>query len=500
MDTLALLGHGFEIALTPTNLMFVLIGVLLGQVIGILPGIGPAAGMALLLPITFGLEPVSAIIMLAGIMYGGMYGGTLTSVLINVPGEAASVMTAVDGHQLARQGKAGAALSIAAIGSFLAGVAAVVAVVFLTPILSSFALRFNAPEYFLIAAFGIVATASMGTTSAVKALLVAILGLTIALVGTDPLLGTPRLTFGSINLLDGLDFLPVAIGLFGIAEVLVSIESREELVPMRTRLRDLWLSASDWAECRMAVLRGGLVGFVTGLMPGAGPTVAALLAYVVEKRYSKHPERFGHGALDGVAASESANNSAVHGALIPMLALGIPGSASTAVLLAGLILQGVRPGPMLMVEQPDLVWGLIASMFIGNVILLVLNLPLAPLFASLLRIRYDYLAPGILVLSLVGAFGTTLSLFTVGVALVFGMIGYGMIKLDLPRPPLVLALVLAPLMETSLRQSLMLSQGSLDIFVERPISAALAVAVLFMLLLPVLRVFRARRKALRPAS
>jgi putative tricarboxylic transport membrane protein len=500
MDTLALLGHGFEIALTPTNLLFVLIGVLLGQVIGILPGIGPAAGMALLLPITFGLEPVSAIIMLAGIMYGGMYGGTLTSVLINVPGEAASVMTAVDGHQLARQGKAGAALSIAAIGSFLAGVSAVIAVVFLTPILSSFALRFNAPEYFLIAAFGIVATASMGTTSAVKALLVAILGLTISLIGTDPLLGTPRLTFGSINLLDGLDFLPVAIGLFGIAEVLVSIESREELVPMQTRLRDLWLSASDWAECRMAVLRGGLVGFVTGLMPGAGPTVAALLAYVVEKRYSKHPERFGHGALDGVAASESANNSAVHGALIPMLALGIPGSASTAVLLAGLILQGVRPGPMLMVEQPDLVWGLIASMFIGNVILLVLNLPLAPLFASLLRIRYDYLAPGILVLSLVGAFGTTLSLFTVGVALVFGMIGYGMIKLDLPRPPLVLALVLAPLMETSLRQSLMLSQGSLNIFVERPISAVLAVAVLFMLLLPVLRVFRARRKALRPAS
>jgi putative tricarboxylic transport membrane protein len=500
MDTLALLGHGFEIALTPTNLLFVLIGVLLGQVIGILPGIGPAAGMALLLPITFGLEPVSAIIMLAGIMYGGMYGGTLTSVLINVPGEAASVMTAVDGHQLARQGKAGAALSIAAIGSFLAGVSAVVAVVFLTPILSSFALRFNAPEYFLIAAFGIVATASMGTASAIKALLVAILGLTISLVGTDPLLGTPRLTFGSINLLDGLDFLPVAIGLFGIAEVLVSIESRDELVPMRARLRDLWLSASDWAECRVAVVRGGLVGFVTGLMPGAGPTVAALLAYVVEKRYSKHPERFGHGALDGVAASESANNSAVHGALIPMLALGIPGSASTAVLLAGLILQGVRPGPMLMVEQPDLVWGLIASMFIGNVMLLVLNLPLAPLFASLLRIRYDYLAPGILVLSLVGAFGTTLSLFTVGVALVFGMIGYGMIKLDLPRPPLVLALVLAPLMETSLRQSLMLSQGSLDIFVERPISAALAVAVLFMLLLPVLRVFRARMKGPRPAS
>ena len=494
MDTLSLLGHGFDIATTPTNLLFVLIGVLLGQVIGLLPGIGPAAGMALLLPITFGLEPTSAIIMLAGIMYGGMYGGTLTSVLINVPGEAASVMTAVDGHQLARQGKAGAALSIAAIGSFLAGVAAVVAVVFLTPVLSAFALRFNAPEYFLIAAFGIIATASMGTSSAVKSLLVAVIGLGIALIGTDPLLGTARLTFGSIELLEGIDFLPVAIGLFGIAEVLVSIESREELAPMKTRLRDLWLSSADWAACRMAVLRGGLVGFLTGLMPGAGPTVAALLAYVVEKRYSKHPERFGRGALDGLAASESANNSAVHAALIPMLALGIPGSAATAVLLAGLILLGVRPGPMLMTEQPDLVWGLIASMFIGNVMLLVLNLPLAPLFASLLRIRYDYLAPGILVLSLVGAFGTTLSLFTVGIALLFGMIGYAMIKLDLPRPPLVLALVLAPLMETSLRQSLMLSRGSLSIFIERPLSAVLVVAVFGMLALPIIRAIRARRR------
>ncbi|MEQ1955022.1 tripartite tricarboxylate transporter permease [Mesorhizobium yinganensis] len=494
MEILSLLGHGFEIALTPTNLLFVLVGVLLGQIIGLLPGIGPAAGMALLLPITFGIPPVSAIIMLAGIMYGGLYGGTLTSVLINVPGEAASVMTAVDGHQLARQGRAGAALSIAALGSFLAGIGAVIAVVFLTPVLSDFALGFNAPEYFLIATFGIAATASMGTCSAVKALLVAVAGLMISLVGTDPLLGTPRLTFGSVHLLEGLDFLPVAIGLFGIAEVLVSIEKREDLEPMKTRLRDLWISWADWVHCRMAILRGGLVGFFTGLMPGAGPTIAALLAYVAEKRYSKHPERFGKGALDGLAASESANNSAVHGALIPMLALGIPGSASTAVLLAGLILQGIRPGPMLMAEQPDLVWGLMASMFIGNVMLLVLNLPLAPLFASMLRIRYDYLAPGILVLSLIGAFGTTLSLFTVGVAIAFGMLGYAMIKLDLPRPPLVLALVLAPLMETSLRQSLMLSQGSLAIFVQRPISAVLTVGVLLVLLLPLVRAFRARKR------
>jgi putative tricarboxylic transport membrane protein len=484
IDALVSLGHGFEIALSPTNILFVFIGVCLGQLIGALPGIGPSAGMALLLPITFGLSPVTAIVMLAGIMYGGMYGGTLTSVLVNVPGEAASVMTAVDGNQLARQGKAGAALSVSAIGSFLAGIGAVIALVFVTPALAAFALKFSSPEYFLLAALGITATASMGAGSPIKALLTAILGLMIALIGTDPILGSNRLTFGASELLDGIDFLPVAIGIFGIAEVLASLEQRYDSEPIRTRLRDMWLTAREWAECRMAILRGGLVGFLIGLMPGAGPTVAAILAYVTEKRFSHHPERFGRGALDGVAAAESANNSAAHGALIPMLALGIPGSASTAVLLAALVLQGIRPGPMLMTEQADLVWGLIASMFVGNVILLILNLPLAPLFAALLRIPYEYLAPGILVISLVGAYATTLSLFSVGLTLFFGMIGYLMIKADLPRAPLVLAVVLAQLMETSLRQSLMLSEGSLMIFVERPVAAIILFFVLASLLLP----------------
>ena len=382
LDILSSLAQGFSVALTPTNILFVFIGVCLGQIIGALPGIGPSAGMALLLPVTFGVPPVTAIVMLAGIMYGGMYGGTLTSVLVNVPGEAASVMTAVDGHQLARQGRAGAALSVSAIGSFLAGIGAVTALVFVTPILAEFALRFSAPEYFLIAALGITATASMGTGSPIKALMMAVFGLMLALVGTDPILGNSRLTFGEPELLEGIDFLPVAIGIFGIGEVLNSLERSYHADPIKTRLRDLWLSSKDWAECRMAILRGGIVGFFVGLLPGAGPTVAAILAYVTEKRFSRHPERFGKGALDGVAASESANNSAAHGALIPMLALGIPGSASTAVLLAALVLQGIRPGPALMTEQSDLVWGLIASMFIGNVILLVLNLPLAPLFAG----------------------------------------------------------------------------------------------------------------------
>ena len=500
MDVFNSLAQGFGIALTPTNLLFTLIGVVIGQVIGALPGIGPSAGMALLLPMTFGLPPVTATVMLAGIMYGGMYGGTLTSVLINVPGEAASVMTAVDGHQLARQGRAGSALSVAAVGSFLAGIAAVAALAVAAPALSTFALRFNAPEYFLLAALGITATASLGSSSAVKALLTALFGLMIALVGTDPILGVDRLTFGIQGLVDGFDFLPVAIGVFGIAEVLVSLETIYDAKPLTTRIRDLWPRLSDWVETRMAILRGGLVGFLIGVMPGAGPTVAALMAYVTERKFSPHPERFGRGALDGVAAAESANNSAVHGALVPMLALGIPGSASTAVLLAALVLQGIRPGPMLMQQQPDLVWGLIASMFVGNVILLVMNLPLAPFFASLLRIPYAYLAPGILALSLVGAFATTLNMYTAVVALAFGVIGYLMIKADLPRAPLVLALVLAPLMESSLRQSLMLSDGSLWIFVQRPLAAVLLVGVLVSLLLPLAQSLRQRRSRLPMAT
>lgn len=497
MDALASLAHGFSVAMTPTNLLFVFIGVTLGQLIGALPGIGPSAGMALLLPVTFGLEPVTALVMLSGIMYGGMYGGTLTSVLVNVPGEAASVMTAVDGNQLARQGRAGQALAAAAIGSFLAGIGAVTALAFLTPVLSAFALGFSAPEYFLLALLGITATASLGTGSAVKAMIGATLGLMIALVGTDPIQGTSRLTFGSLELLEGIDFLPVAIGVFGIAEILVSMEQTQASRAVRTRLRDMWLTGKDWAECRMAMLRGGLVGFVIGLMPGAGPTVAALLAYIVEKKVSPHPEKFGHGALDGVAAAEAANNSAAHGAMVPMLALGIPGSASTAVLLAALVLLGIRPGPMLLTEQADLVWGLIASMFVGNVILLVMNLPLAPLFASVLRIPYSYLAPGILVVSLVGAYAISLSLFNVGLTLFFGMVGYLLIRADIPRAPLVLAVVLAPLMESSLRQSLMLSEGSPAIFVERPLSAVLALLAVGSLALPLFNFLLARRAARR---
>ncbi|VVT03370.1 tripartite tricarboxylate transporter permease [Rhizobium sp. EC-SD404] len=487
-----LLLQGFAVAFQPSNLAFIFVGVLLGQIIGALPGVGPAAGMALLLPLTFGLEPVTAIMMLAGIMYGGQYGGTLTSVLINVPGEASGVMTAVDGHQMARNGRGGAALSIAAIGSFIAGIGAVCAVAFITPALSGFALRFNAPEYFLLAALGIIATASLGATP-IRSLMAGVLGLMIALVGTDPLAGTPRLTFGQPALYEGIDFIPVAIGVFGIAEVLASLERAHDMHPIRTRLKDMWLTSAEWTASRMAIVRGGFIGLFVGIMPGAGASIASLLAYLTERRFSRNPEMFGKGAIDGVAAAEAANNSASHGAMIPMLSLAIPGNASTAVLLAALILHGVRPGPMLMTQEATLVWGLIASMFIGNVMLLVMNLPMAPLFASLLRIPYVYLAPGILVISLVGAYAATLDFGTVWMCIFFGLLGWLMMKFDIPRPPLVLALVLAPLLETSLRQSLLLSFGSPMIFIERPISAVLLVVVAFALILPVWSAVKRRR-------
>lgn len=496
MDTFGLLAQGFSVVLTPAGLLAVFFGVLIGQVVGALPGLGPAAGMALLLPVTFGMDPNAAVMMLAGILYGGMYGGTITSVLINVPGESSSVMSAVDGHQLAKRGRGGAALSVAAIGSFFAGMVGTVALAIAAVALSNIALRFNAPEFFLLALIGIVATASLTTGSPVRALMMGAVGLAIGTVGTDPISGNVRLTFGSSYLVDGFDFLPVAIGLFGIAEVLASLENTAEEKPIRTRLRDMWLTGIEWAQSRMAIVRGSAIGFVVGLLPGAGATVAAFLAYVVERRFSKNPEMFGKGALDGVASSESANNSSVTGALAPMLALGIPGSTGTAVLLAALILQGIRPGPTLMADQPVLVWSLIASMFVGNVVLLIMNLPLAPLFAALLRIPYVYLAPAILTFSLVGAYAATMSFTTLGIAVGAGFVGYLMIKADLPRAPLVLALVLAPLLEESLRQSLLLSLGSPSIFIERPFSVALLVLLIVFLAMPFVLRAMARRKAI----
>ena len=454
--------------------------------IGILPGIGPAAGIALLLPVTFGMPPVSALIMLAGIYYGSMYGGTLTSVLINTPGESASVMTTLDGYQLAMQGRAGAALGIAAIGSFIAGSLGVVALMLVAPPLADLAVLFGPTEYFALAVLGLITLSGMSDTSVRKALIMAVAGLALSTVGLDPIRGERRFTFGILELSDGVEFLPVAVGLFGIAEVFTNIAKPMRLDPIRAQLSGLIPTWHDWVVSRGAILRGGLIGFVVGVLPGAGATIASFIAYGVEKRVSRHPERFGHGAIEGVAAPESANNAATAGSMVPLLTLGIPGSATTAVLLGAFILYGIRPGPLLLSDRPDIFWGLVASMYVGNIMLLVLNLPGAPLFASVLRLPYPAIAAGIIGISLAGTYSLQNNLFDVWVALLFGVLGFAMKRFDYPAAPLVLGLVLGPLLEISLRQALTISHGSLAIFATRPTTAALLALALVVVLGPVL--------------
>jgi putative tricarboxylic transport membrane protein len=496
VEVLQQLGLGFSIALTPQNLAFAFAGAFVGTIIGILPGIGPAAGIALLLPITFGLPPVSSLIMLAGIYYGAMYGGTLTSVLINTPGESASVATTLDGYQMALQGRAGAALAIAAIGSFIAGTIGVVALMLAAPPLADLAVQFGPPEYFALAALGLLTIAGLTGTSAAKALLAAVAGLALATVGSDPFTGQQRFTLGVIELSDGVEFLPVAVGLFGISEVLANVADPVRLAPIKASISGLIPTWQDWRASRWPIARGGIIGFVVGVLPGAGATIASFIAYGVERRISKHPERFGKGAIEGVAAPESANNSATAGAMVPLLALGIPGSATTAVLLGAFILFGLRPGPLLLTDHPDVFWGLIASMYVGNVMLLFLNLPGAPLFASMLRLPYPVIATAIIGISIAGAYSLQNSLFDVWVALSFGVLGYLMKRFDYPAAPLVLALVLGPLLEMSLRQSLTISHGSLAIFFTRPASAVLLAIGILGLAAPTLySLFRKARAA-----
>jgi putative tricarboxylic transport membrane protein len=472
MDILASLLHGFAVALTAKYMLFCLLGVLLGQIIGVLPGIGPSAGIALLLPLTFGGDPIGSTIMFAGIYYGAQYGGTITSVLISIPGESSTVMTCLDGYQLARQGRAGAALGIAAIGSFIAGTLGTIGLMAAAPLLAKGALAFGPPEYFALVIMGLSALAIVGG-SLLKGLMMGVLGLMLATIGTDPQVGTTRFTFGQLWLLDGVDFLVLAVALFGVGEVLASIESGENGEIITTKLRGAYPTWADWTASRMAILRGTVIGYLIGVLPGAGATIASFVAYAVEKKVSKTPERFGKGAIEGVAAPESANNAASAGAMVPMFALGIPGSNTTAIMLGALIMFGLRPGPQLFDQNPDLVWGVIASMYIGNVILLILNLPLAGVFAALLRVPYQILYPVILALCVAGVYSHSNSVDDLWLMFGFGLLGYFMKRYDFPAAPLVLGLVLEPLLENSLRQSLTLSHGNVGIFFVRPISVVL---------------------------
>jgi len=484
---------GFSVALTPFNLLMAACGVTVGILIGALPGIGPPSGVALLMPLTFGMEPTSGIIMLAALYAGTMYGGTITSVLINTPGESASVVTCLDGYQMALQGRAGPALGIAAIGSFIAGTVGVVLLMLVSPLLAKWSLSFGPPETFALMLLGLTTVTLLTGESALKGYISMMLGLMLAMVGFDIISGIPRYAFGIPEMMDGMDFLPVAIGLFGLGEVLAGAEAAaagSAILKGRYGLRDVLPGAKDWARSRWAIVRGTVLGFAVGLLPGAGPTVASFLSYTVEKKVSKHPEEFGKGAIEGVAGPESANNSAATGAMVPMLTLGIPGSATTAIMLGGLMMWGLRPGPMLFEKNPQFVWGLIASQYIANIMLLILSTLFIPLFVRAVRIPYSILMPLIVVFCVTGAYSLKNNLWDVGQMLVMGVLGYIMKKLGYSPAALVLALVLGPLAERALRQSLIISDAGIGILFTRPISAVLTSLALLAIAVPLIRALR----------
>ncbi len=489
MDVLSGLLQGFAVALAPLNLWWCFVGVFLGTVVGVLPGLGPAATIAMLLPLTFQMNPTTALIMLCGIYYGAKYGGSTTAILLNVPGESASVVTCLDGYQMAKKGRGGAALGIAAIASFIAGTFGVVALMLVAPPLAKFALSFSSPEYFALMCLGLAMVVLLAGQSMVKALLAMLVGLWIASMGTDLFTARSRFTFGYSEMLDGIDFVVVAIGIFALGEVLGNMETREgeKMLPVPKGLRNLLPTMAELKACRFAFLNGSVIGFLIGVLPGAGSTIASFISYGIEKAVSKHPEKFGTGVPEGVAAPEGANNSETGGALVPLLTLGIPGSGTTAILLAALILWGLKPGPLMIHDNPDLFWGLVASMYVGNVMLLVLNLPLIPLFSQILKLPVYVLYPVIFGISIVGVYSVSGSLFDTWMLAVFGLLGYLMTKLDYPSAPLILGFVLGDSMERALRQSLMMSQGELSILVSRPISAIMLSLAALILLMPLFR-------------
>jgi len=484
---------GFQVAFQPQNLFYCFTGVIIGTLVGVLPGMGPVAAMSLLLPATFHISPVGAMIMLAGIYYGAQYGGSTTSILVNIPGEASSVMTCLDGYQMARQGRAGPALGIAAFGSFIAGTIGILGLVLIAPPLVNFALRFGPPEYFSLMVLGLTVLTFLTSASMVRALMMATFGLILGTIGLDTISGLARFSFNIPELLDGVGLVPVVMGLFGISEVLLNIETKIKREIFTTKVKGLLPSKKDWAQSIGAIFRGTFIGFFLGILPGGGAVISSFASYAIEKRVSKHPEEFGKGAIEGVAAPEAANNSAAQTAFIPLLTLGIPSNVVMALLLGALIIHGLTPGPLLLSQHPELFWGVVASMYVGNAMLLALNLPLIGIWVQLLRVPYTILFPLIVLFCLIGAYSINNSSFDVAIMLIFGIIGYLMKKLSLEAAPLVLAFVLGPMMETALRQSLIKSKGSFSIFFTRPISAICILVALALMVLPLLPWFRRRR-------
>jgi putative tricarboxylic transport membrane protein len=486
MDLFSNLSLAFSVIFQPNNLLFCFIGCVIGTLIGVLPGIGPVATISLLLPSTFRMSPVSAIIMLAGIYYGAMYGGSTTSILVNIPGESASVVTCLDGYQMARQGRAGPALGIAAFGSFIAGTVATILIMLVAPPLAKLALKFGPPEYFSLMFLGLTLLIYLASGSMLKALMMACVGIFLGTIGTDTISGIERFTYRSYTLMDGIGLIPVIMGLFGISEVLLNIDEATKQEIYKTRISNLLPTLKDWKDSIMSIIRGTFLGFFLGILPGGGATIASFGAYAVEKRFSKHPEKFGSGAIEGVAAPESANNAASQGAFIPLMTLGIPANVVMAILLGALLIYNIKPGPLLIKDHPDLFWGVVGSMYIGNAMLLILNIPLIGVWVKILKVPYPILFPLILLFCLIGVYSVSNNIVEIIIMIIFGIVGYLMKKFKYEAAPLILAFVLSPLLENALRQSLLKSHGSFSIFFTRPISLVLMVVAILLLVLPLI--------------
>jgi putative tricarboxylic transport membrane protein len=482
MDLFSGLVSGLQISLQPVNLLFCFLGVFIGTLIGVLPGIGPTGTISILLPITFGLSPTTAIIMLAGIYYGAMYGGSTTSILVNIPGEPSSVVTCLDGYQMARQGRAGPALGISALGSFIGGSISLVFTMFLVFPLAQAALKFGPPEYFSLIWLGMTLLIYLAKGSLVKAVVVVLFGLLLSTVGIDPISGAPRFAFRSPTLLDGLGFVPVTMGLFGISEVLTNLEESFDRTIFKSKIKNLLPNLQDWKRSIGPIIRGTFIGYFLGILPGGGAVLASFVSYGVEKRVSKTPEAFGKGAIEGVAGPETANNAGAGGAFIPLFALGIPPNSVMAILLGAFIIYGVAPGPTFITQYPQIFWGVIASMYVGNCLLLLLNLPLIGLWVKLLKVPYRVLMPLILIFCLIGSYSLNNNVGDVIIMIIFGVVGYIMRKFGYEEAPLIMAFILGPMLENAFRQSLIMSDGRLSIFLERPISAVTLIiaALLFI--------------------
>ncbi len=492
MDALNGLIYGLSVAFELHHLLLLFAGCLLGTLVGVLPGLGPVGAISILLPLTFHLPPAGAIILLAGIYNGAMYGGSTTSILINVPGEAASVVTCLDGYAMARKGQAGQALGIAVFGSFIAGTAGLIGLQLAAGPLSALALKFGPPEYFALILLGFTLITYLAQRSMIKAALMALLGIILSLIGLDPITSQQRMTLGNIHLFEGLSVVPLAIGLFGLAEVFANLEKIASAKILNVKIRHMFPTKLQWLQARWAIARGTLIGFFLGILPGGGPVMSTFISYGVERRVSKHPEKFGEGAIEGVAAPESANNAAASTSFIPLLTLGIPPNVVLAVLLGAFLVHGVTPGPMMITQHPEIFWGVLASMYLGNVILLILNLPLIPLWVQVLKIPDPILYPLIILFCLVGAYSINNSIFDMGVMLCFGVIGYLLKKFDYEAAPLILGFVLGPMFEANLRRSLIMSQGSFAIFIESPIALGALIICGILIPLSFVKLYRKR--------